>query len=940
MASAGLASLVAAINRPLLLIALLPLLSLPATAAIITVGPGGPPTYDHSTIQAAINAANVTGDTIQVAAGTYRENLVWSTKSIQLVGAGPALSIINGDLDADGTGDGSCLRMSLVPDTARIEGFTFCGGRSTASSGHIVPMAVGPDDGGGIFCSDSSPLITGNVISRNRANRVGAGICTSAGSPTIRGNVISGNTAASAGGGIYCDSDSAVIAGNIISDNSAPVAGGLWLGEGSPVVTGNTIARNSASFFGGGIASGAINPIITNTIVALNTGGGGIVVSSGTLTVSHCDVYGNTGGNYTGIADQTGSAGNISNDPLFANAAGGDFHLKSKGGRWNGSTWVIDAAHSPCIDTGDPASPYANETAPNGDRVNMGAYGNTAEASRNFTDLKPTVTVTAPADGSTIATASVVVQGTASDDHGLDRVIVRINGGTWFDAMGTTAWSAWVAVQSGANLIEARARDNGLQWGPIAQITVNATSDLKPTVQISAPEDGVTISADQVQVFGTAYDDGALAQVRVRVNGGLWLAAVGTANWSALVTLQGGANLIEARAQDTAGLWGPIVSLTVNRVADLKPTAQITSPADGAYIAAHQIEVLGSAQDDGAVAKVRVRVNGGLWFDATGTDSWSAWVTLQSGANLIEARALDNAGQWGPIASITVTGAADLKPVALFTTPAEGATVDAVQVLAGGIASDDHAVSKVIVRVNGGAWFDALGMTSWSAMVNVIAGPMLLEARARDDAGQWGPIAARTVTGVSGDLKPIVRISSPTDGATVSASPIQVTGTAVDDGALSKVVVRVNGGTWTVASGRASWGASVNLVAGANLIEARAQDTAGQWGPIAGVAVTLSGSGSAQVAGLVAQPSAVGGEIVFSLTTGGAVTAEVLNIAGRPIRTIVTDREMPAGLSTLHWDGRSNQGLSVPNGTYLIRLTTHSPDGARARALTTLQVVR
>ncbi len=35
---------------------------------------------------------------------------------------------------------------------------------------------------------------------------------------------------------------------------------------------------------------------------------------------------------------------------------------------------------SPCIDTGDPASDYSNEPEPNGGRINIGAYGGTAEA--------------------------------------------------------------------------------------------------------------------------------------------------------------------------------------------------------------------------------------------------------------------------------------------------------------------------------------------------------------------------------------------------------------------------------------------------------------------------------------------------------------------------------------------------------------------------------
>jgi len=50
-------------------------------------------------------------------------------------------------------------------------------------------------------------------------------------------------------------------------------------------------------------------------------------------------------------------------------------------GRWNGTEWVIDDVTSPCIDAGAPDSDYTNEPADNGGRINIGAYGNTAEAS-------------------------------------------------------------------------------------------------------------------------------------------------------------------------------------------------------------------------------------------------------------------------------------------------------------------------------------------------------------------------------------------------------------------------------------------------------------------------------------------------------------------------------------------------------------------------------
>jgi len=57
--------------------------------------------------------------------------------------------------------------------------------------------------------------------------------------------------------------------------------------------------------------------------------------------------------------------GTISRDPEFRDPARGNLMPKYT---------------SPCIDAGDPASEYGNEPAPNGGRVNMGAFGNTPQA--------------------------------------------------------------------------------------------------------------------------------------------------------------------------------------------------------------------------------------------------------------------------------------------------------------------------------------------------------------------------------------------------------------------------------------------------------------------------------------------------------------------------------------------------------------------------------
>jgi hypothetical protein len=91
---------------------------------------------------------------------------------------------------------------------------------------------------------------------------------------------------------------------------------------------------------------------------------------------------------YCNIQGRFHGEGNIKFDPLFADPDNGDYHLKSQAGRWdpNSESWVKDDVTSPCIDAGDPNSPFGDEPMPNGGRINMGAYGGTAEASKSYFD--------------------------------------------------------------------------------------------------------------------------------------------------------------------------------------------------------------------------------------------------------------------------------------------------------------------------------------------------------------------------------------------------------------------------------------------------------------------------------------------------------------------------------------------------------------------------
>ncbi|MCQ1535232.1 hypothetical protein FTO70_05920 [Methanosarcina sp. KYL-1] len=94
--------------------------------------------------------------------------------------------------------------------------------------------------------------------------------------------------------------------------------------------------------------------------------------------------YNNRGGSYAGPGIT--QSNDIQADPLFADPSKNDYHLKSVAGRWSENGWVFDDETSSLIDSGHSISDYRNEPESNGDRVNIGRYGNTNEASRSISN--------------------------------------------------------------------------------------------------------------------------------------------------------------------------------------------------------------------------------------------------------------------------------------------------------------------------------------------------------------------------------------------------------------------------------------------------------------------------------------------------------------------------------------------------------------------------
>jgi hypothetical protein len=129
------------------------------------------------------------------------------------------------------------------------------------------------------------------------------------------------------------------------------------------------------------------NNIIVNTVKRTKdpngTGYGAInyLPETHAFVLENNCLYNNTAGNYK----NANSTMDIYKDPLFADRKNHDYYLQSAAGRWNGKIWVKDKISSPCIDAGYRDSDYSNEPEDNGNRINIGRYGNTVYASLSGT---------------------------------------------------------------------------------------------------------------------------------------------------------------------------------------------------------------------------------------------------------------------------------------------------------------------------------------------------------------------------------------------------------------------------------------------------------------------------------------------------------------------------------------------------------------------------
>lgn len=295
------------------------------------------------------------GHRILVADGEYRGQTIIVDREVTLESAqGLGGAVINGDHERQ------CL---LLQADAVVRGLIFTEGFSPQDGGAVEMWAGRLED---------------SVVRNSQALGGGGGIRMHGGQ--VERVTVRDNLAHAEGGGVAVEGGR--IQNALIHDNQASTSGGgIWAGNNAEIEFA-TVAYNEA-YEGGGLYTSGDTTFLQHLIIVYNT--------------AH-----HTGDNwkhenvapmlYSVTSPAPDAQTTFDLDPLFANPGGRNFRLRSEYGRYVADgVWTNDAQTSPAIDMGNPSSAFDQEPAPNGGRVNIGAYGNTPFASKGTDEFRKLV---------------------------------------------------------------------------------------------------------------------------------------------------------------------------------------------------------------------------------------------------------------------------------------------------------------------------------------------------------------------------------------------------------------------------------------------------------------------------------------------------------------------------------------------------------------------
>lgn len=244
------------------------------------------------TVGGAVGKASA-GDTIQIAPGTYVENLDINF-DLAFVGSGMDATFLDGG-QVDRVFIAASEHITLTHLT--VQNGTVTGSGTTNAGGGIMNY-------GGLWLDQVR-------ITQNSSQEGGGGIFTS-GEVMLQNSEVVSNTSDGAGGGIYIWSAGIVtVTESLIGWNSGSLGGGVN-NLGSFYSQNSTLQGNQAAVFGGGLSNSGLGTanLVGVTVFQNQTDGygAGLLNEMGTINLTNVTVSGNLGNDYVGIVNVSEAA--------------------------------------------------------------------------------------------------------------------------------------------------------------------------------------------------------------------------------------------------------------------------------------------------------------------------------------------------------------------------------------------------------------------------------------------------------------------------------------------------------------------------------------------------------------------------------------------------------------------------------------------------------
>jgi cyclophilin family peptidyl-prolyl cis-trans isomerase len=271
--------------------------------------------------------------------------------------------------------------------------------------------------------------------------------------------------------------------------------------------------------------------------------------------------------------------------------------------------------------------------------------------------------------------------------------------------------------------------------------------------------------------------------------------------------IHGGDYPIYVTIQSSLGASVTAVSIAAITVSDTtSPMLQVVSPTPGLRVTNALFAATGTASDNVAVATVFWQLNGGTWTTASGTNNWTADLTLTAGANVFSAYAADTSGNLSPTTTVSFVSV-QFTALTVLTNGGGSFTPNR-----NGQSLEIGTTNLISARAAPGFRF-----VNWTSNLD---GP-LTNSTALNFIMKPGLVLTANFADI---IKPTITVIAPKAGLHVSNSVFHASGTAKDNVAVAAVFYRLNGGPSTAAIGTTSWTASLTLVPGTNILSIYAAD--------------------------------------------------------------------------------------------------------------------